>query len=337
MDTAGSRNQSKQPWCDDIEGQVQGTDNLINFCGDCSTDTEAGWTKDIPSEPKFYTLQYDDANDNWHTKPGWLLEVQQNPGANEAIFWQFHWPVTDVSEIGCQNGKPYLNPGGLLSRCAGDLQEYVDALLPPPESDTTALDASGDTTLLEDQPNRNTGEDPLLVAGSQGTSEFVVTFAADRLQRFLAGGELSSAMLRFSLARRGLPRRIEIVPLAGNFVEGKGLGTGATWNCAEDADVSDDSANCLQHWPASRFANGVTRMPDQKDLRVGLIGVDVTNDVAAGISAWLIRSPRHGVGDRYYDSREGALAVREPWRAPTLLLERRPADAARRLPASASR
>jgi hypothetical protein len=63
----------------------------------------------------------------------------------------------------------------------------------------------------------------------------------------------------------------------------------------------------------------------------------VTEDVKAGVTTWLIRSPRRGASDGVYYSREGALAAREPWRAPTLLLERQTADATLRRPTSAGR
>jgi hypothetical protein len=338
MDTSSSRDRSKQPWCDGIKDQVQGTDNLLNFKNSdtCSTAKEHTWTHDLASQPAFYKADWD-ACSGWSPRPGWLQSEQDSPpGSKQSIFWQYHWPVTNVAEIGCQNGKPYLNPGGLLSRCAGDLQEYVDALLPPPDSNSVALDASGDATLLADEPHRNTGEDQLLAIGSRGTKEFVVHFADERLERFLAGGEMRSAILRLSLADRGSPRRLKIVPLTGPFVEGKGVGTGATWTCAEDADVDDGEGDCLQHWPTSRFAHGVTRKPDQKDMAAGLIGFDVTEDVKAGVTAWLIQSPRPGARHGAYYSREGALAAHEPWRAPTLLLERQhpEAEAALRLSAA---
>jgi hypothetical protein len=258
--------------------------------------------------------------------------------------------VTNVPEIGCQNGKPYLNPGGLLSRCAGDLQEYVDALLPPPVSDTTALAASGDATLLGDQPNRNTGEEPWLGVGAHG-HEVVVQFDDQQIQRFWEGGEVASAILRLSPAEPRSPRRLEIVPILDGFVEGNDVGTGATWHCAEDADVGDDAENCLRHWPRSLFGDAEARWPDEHDRAAGLIGWDVTEDVRAGIYAWLIRAPArpghrrfvaisagggdgHGGGDDgerperagAYHAREGAAALREPFRAPTLLLARSPAD-----------
>jgi hypothetical protein len=50
---------------------------------------------------------------------------------------------------------------------------------------------------------------------------------------------------------------------------------------------------------------------------------DVTEDVAAGIDAWILRKKRNQ--DRAhltFHSREGAADLRDPTRAPTLLLER---------------
>jgi hypothetical protein len=129
---------------------------------------------------------------------------------------------------------------------------------------------------------------------------------------------------------------------------GGGVRSGATWNCAEDADVSDDDEDCLQRWPRSLFPPSQRRWPGRDDRRAGLVSWDVTEDVGAGAYAWLIWTPaRHGHdwlfqasggrgdgtghghagGHRLarggaYHSREGAAELREPIRAPTLLLAR---------------
>ena len=121
-------------------------------------------------------------------------------------------------------------------------------------------------------------------------------FDDERVQRFWEGGEVPVATLRLSMAERGAPWRLELVPVFDGFVEGKGdVGSGATWNCAEDADVSDDDEDCLQHWPRSLFLPSEGRWPDRHDPRAGLVSWDVTEDVGAGAHAWLIRTPaRHG-------------------------------------------
>jgi hypothetical protein len=292
MDMASLRDKSKQPWCDGIKNQVQGTDNLLDFksSSTCDSAKEHTWTKDLASQPAFYTADWD-ACFGWSTKPGWLESEQNDPGNKQSTFYQYHWPVIDVSEIGCQNGKPYTNPGGLLSRCAGDLQEYVDALLPPPDRDTTALAANGDAPLSPEEPNRNFGEAPLLTLGGRDGHAFVVQFEDARIQSFVDGGELTSAILRLSVAGRGSAKRLAIAPIFDGFVEGKStVGTGATWNCAEDADISDDDEDCLQQWPPSLFVDGDPRRPDQHDRRAGLLGWDVTEDVNAEAYAWAIRA-----------------------------------------------
>lgn len=203
-----------------------------------------------------------------------------------------------------------LHGSGFSLSDAGFSQIVISFSVVP--NNTTALPASSDTTLLRDEPNRNIGDALRLAVGSRRADEFVVHFAGDDLEDFLAGGELRSAILRLRLAERGSPRSLEIVPIPGGFVESE-----ATWNCA-DGGVR---GLCLQ-WPDSRFAKGEIRKPDQKDMHTKLIGFDVTKDVKAGISTWLIRSPEHGASSNTYYSREGALAASRPQFAPTLLLER---------------
>jgi hypothetical protein len=156
---------------------------------------------------------------------------------------------------------------------------------------------------------------------------------SSRIQSFVDGGELTSAILRLSVAGRGSAKRLAIVPIFDGFVEGKStVGPGATWNCAEDADISDDDEGCLQQWPPSLFVDGDPRRPDQHDRRAGFLGWDVTEDVNAGAYAWAIRAASgHKGGHRgarggAFQTRKGAAELRAPFRAPTLLLEREPGD-----------
>ncbi len=338
-DTAAPRDKAKQPWCDGIQGEVQGTDNLIDASG--FPVIQSKYLDSIGSYPGWYAL---DINDKgvFKVAPGWFVQVQAKDAGSTStpeFVDQFHWPVVDVSQLSCQSGKPYLNPGGLLSRCGDDLQSYVDTLLPPPESNTTALRASADTTLWRDQPNRNDGRGPQLrLKGGAAAKKIVIRFDEDRLQRFLAGRVLTSARLRLSSVGRADKWRLEVRPLADNFVEGIGnladqdfaVRTGATWNCAEDADVSDDVQDCLQSWSRSTFDRTPAHGPfgkkpyrnEDADRRHGLVSWDVTEDLKNGVHAWLIRVRQWaGREPTTYLSREGAALRRDPARAPTLLLE----------------
>ena len=111
MDTSSPRDKAKQPWCDGIKGQVQGTDNLLNnnsFEGTVRYE-ESAFSQTLASNPEFYQAKYNNENEQgiplWEKEPGWLTDAQIN--GNHALFWQYHWPTTNVAKIGCQNGKPY--------------------------------------------------------------------------------------------------------------------------------------------------------------------------------------------------------------------------------------
>jgi len=346
MDTSSPRDNALQPWCDGISGEVQGTDNLLK---DDSLDDEVKfkqkeYTEDLASNPAFYTADCQNPPPNlgnpWITEPGWLVDAQIN--GDQAIFWQYHWPVLDVTELNCSvRSQGHTNPGGEYTMCGSDLQAYIDSIMPPPATGQIALAASADTTLQRGLPDTNDGAN--LELGPGGGQEIVLRFSEDRIRQLLGDGELVAATLRLSqVSRHGRARRA-IRPLTDPFVEGngnradadRGTGTGATWNCAEDADISDHVEECLQHWsrstfdprPGGRWNDGAQKRLAARrahhDWRTGQVSWDVSEDVRSGIHAWLIRTP-HRKSRRHsaYHSREGAAELPDPVRAPTLLLER---------------
>jgi hypothetical protein len=269
------------------------------------------------------------------------VSVQETSDTSEqAIFWQYHYPVLDVTELDCSvRSQGHTNPAGEYTMCGSDLQDYIDKIMPPPPTGQIALTASADTTLLRDQPNRNDGADAKLGLGGRGTREFVVRFSGNRISKLLAGHELVGATLRLSQVRKGRGARLEIQPLADAFVEGNGnladadwgTGAGATWNCAEDADISDDVNDCLVDWSSRSSSSDHGRGDGSRlggpkdgaaryDWRKGQVSWDVTDDLRGGIHAWLVRVlGRRGAA---YVSREGAVLLPDPARAPTLLLDR---------------
>lgn len=120
----------------------------------------------------------------------------------------------------------------------------------------------------------------------------------------------------------------------GNVAEqDRGIGSGATWNCAEDADIADDAADCLQDWDWGR---GRGRGPGwgasldgaryeavvfQDDGQSGRVALDVTEAVRSGVHAWTLQRAR-GRGSLTFVSGEGAEALGDPGLAPTLILTR---------------
>ena len=214
-----------------------------------------------------------------------------------------------------------------------------------PTPQTTTADATVSTS----DPNANdgagtqlalTGPQPALaatqvaLAATQSRADrrrALVAFDPAAIDAFLAAGPLASARLRLTSAdqsRSGRGHWVAARPLrAAGFVEGngnaaevdRGIGRGATWNCAEDFEIADFLEECVQDWPRRMF-RGRGEVVFQEDGYTGPVSWDVTADVERGASAWLI-ARRHGRGHSLaYHSREGAAALGNPSLAPTLVL-----------------
>ncbi len=94
----------------------------------------------------FYYLHYacgNAASCSWSTKPGWLKSQ-----ATKDKFFQYRWPKLNIQNLvtkeydycterssGSSNVPGYLNPAGQYTMCGKDLKEYIDQLLPPPDTD----------------------------------------------------------------------------------------------------------------------------------------------------------------------------------------------------------
>jgi hypothetical protein len=338
MDTSIARADAAQPFCDDIEGEVESTDALLQLTTTVPlTYVQAKFTEDLFSQSAFYTANNEDGR--WQTMPGWTVDSQETTDADEqTIFWQFHYPVLDVTELNCSvRSQGDTNPGGEYTMCGSDLQAYIDAIMPPPDTGQIALTASADTTPHRGRPNTNDGANPVLgLGGGRNAREIVLRFSEDRIRQLLGDGELIAATLRLSQVGKHGRTRLAIRPLTGPFVEGngnpaeldRGMGTGATWNCAEDADISDHGEDCLQRWSRSTFDTGPggrwqADRTAHYDWRKHQVSWDVSEDLRSGVHAWLIRTlHRRGRPGLAFHSREGAAELRDPGRAPTLLLER---------------
>jgi hypothetical protein len=166
-----------------------------------------------------------------------------------------------------------------------------------------------------------------------------VGFDAEEIQGTLGQGPIGSVRLALTPAarddrRHGHSPLLAAYPVIDAFFEGNGnvaagetgMGPGATWNCAIDAEVGDDVTECMVDWTAlRRFSVPPEERPALSVQETsGPLVFDVGDHVGSGITAWLIepfdrRAARGGLG---YVSREGADAVGELALAPTLVLTR---------------
>lgn len=195
---------------------------------------------------------------------------------------------------------------------------------------TVSVTVAGDTYLQSGSPNQNRGGDTRLSLQSSGKHRSLLFFSPSELSAAVGAGALISARIDLTLSSSGSNwgssgRLIAIHRLAQSSAEYQ-----ATWNCALDANVNNQQADCsgaaawnmsatdpaLSPWqsPASATAliiNGQT----------GVVSFDVTSDVSAILSG---SSAGHGwLVKKVEENLNGSLefASRELGSAPQLVLE----------------
>jgi hypothetical protein len=106
-------------------------------------------------------------------------------------------------------------------------------------------------------------------------------------------------------------------------IGGRETAPGVTWNCAIDANTANDHpGDCHDHWEEDGGDHGPpTAEPAELGVPGGVLAWDVTDDILAGVSSWLIRKRDESdpTGVAFY-SREGAAVRGDPDLAPRLIL-----------------
>jgi len=128
---------------------------------------------------------------------------------------------------------------------------------------------------------------------------------------------------------------VEVHPLLEDFTEGngkslevpageqtRGTGAGVTWACATDTNIANLQSDCHRsRWMGGDFGPATDSVLHTNST-TGEVSFDVTSDVQAGSSAWLVKKLQESNAGRVnYYSREGAAAAGKPEFAPKLLLE----------------
>jgi hypothetical protein len=102
-----------------------------------------------------------------------------------------------------------------------------------------------------------------------------------------------------------------------------GTGAGVTWDCATDANIANLNPDCNPKWNGGTTGPVTAPAVNHTSSTKGEVAWDVTADVKAGRTSWLIRNrdEKLSAGAIYY-SREGAQAVGNPAAAPRLIIVR---------------
>jgi hypothetical protein len=201
------------------------------------------------------------------------------------------------------------------------------------------LTAEKDGFLRSGNPDRNEGANPGLRLQASGDNRVVVGFDQGAIDDF---DSLTTATLVLTISEnadnwgQSNDRTVEAHPLAVDFAEGngqnagvpssqstRGSGPGVTWNCAEDAEIANQQTDCDPEWDGGAFGPATAAPVLHFNGLTGEVSWDVTADVQAGVSAWLIKkTAERQPGKVSYHSRESADDAGDPDLAPRLILEK---------------
>ena len=193
---------------------------------------------------------------------------------------------------------------------------------------------------------RNEGANPLLrVKGTEqggGVNRALLGFDPQAISDYLTTATFTKATLVLYIQDTNQKwgkknnRSVDVHPLLTDFDEGNGLGgdlpgsestrgsgTGATWDCAADTDISNKQTDCgAPLWDGGDFGTTTSQSVIHTNTSLGVVTWDVTSDVLGGSSSWLVKKNNETKrGKVWYYSREGAAAENNMTFAPQLILE----------------
>jgi hypothetical protein len=204
------------------------------------------------------------------------------------------------------NGKVLVAGGGDPANTA-ELYDPTNSMLTP----------VADSYIKQGAQNENEGASTFLRLQQSGHNRALIKFDESQIQDAVGNSQNYTAKLRLTITDNGNNwgtngRSIEIHRMTQDWVEGngfitgnspanRGTGSGATWNCAVDSNISNQSSNCLLNswsmsvsllWP---FASAATYSTTITNNQTGLVELDVTSDVQSFLNntnqnyGWLIK------------------------------------------------
>jgi len=188
-------------------------------------------------------------------------------------------------------------------------------------AETVILSPVADATVANGQPNDNRGALPTLEVGASGKTRVLVRFDQAAIAAAVGDGTLSAATLELFIvfnqnnwSQDGRP--VDAYLLTGAWTENR-----VTWNCADDAVITNGQPDCAPQWDGGMHAATATSTVLHDNQLLGWVQFDVTGDVQAFLTGtanfgWVVRKQdeaRNGHAD--YGAREGT-----PDEAPRLML-----------------
>lgn len=183
---------------------------------------------------------------------------------------------------------------------------------------TVTFNSAGDTYLRSGEPNRNQGAGLFMRLQANGNNRSMVRFDQATLESAIGNGTVLSAKLRLTITDNGnnwgtTGRPVDLHRLLSNWAEGngtendRGTGSGATWNCATDSNISNQNDDCsgATAWEMNNsslwsFASAATATTTITNNQSGVVELDVTSDVQSFMNGsnqnygWLLKKTNEG-------------------------------------------
>ena len=271
----------------------------------------------------------------------WMnLRIEMNHSANLLSFFLDNVPSgTSVPSDDLLSFIPSSNAimfhfGNLHS--TNQVLEVDNILFAVVSQDPVVLYANQDSFLRGGNKNRNEGANPRLRIQATGNNRAVVDFDLTGIDT----SSVTQATLILTIAENANnwgpnnDRTVDAHPLLVDFAEGdgqnagvpasistRGTGQGVTWNCDIDGDISNQQPNCDPEWDGGSFGPATAPSVIHTNGLLGAVEWDVTSDVLAGSTGWIIKKTNEGqTGKVFYYSREGAAELGDPTLTPQLIL-----------------
>ncbi|MDX1394763.1 MAG: DNRLRE domain-containing protein [Gemmatimonadota bacterium] len=175
------------------------------------------------------------------------------------------------------------------------------------------IPVSADTYLKQGSPNKNQGSEAFLRIRQSGKNRALVHWDQAAMQTAVGDGYLLSARLELEISDNGNNWGTTGRPIAVHLMTQSWTEVGATWNCADDVDTSNQAPDCagdewemgkpnqpeLHPWVAEATDEAVI-----EKFQTGVVEFDVTDDLRGFLDGtvenhgWLIRKVNEGQSGR---------------------------------------
>jgi hypothetical protein len=169
---------------------------------------------------------------------------------------------------------------------------------PTPTLTVVSFNPVRDMYVRSGSANKNEGANDVLIVQNSGKNRSIMDFStAPIIQLQVGPSDIVSASLKVTITNNGnnwsTGRTIDLHRMLVSWTEGigdgnfRGTGSGATWNCSSDSDISNSSKNCSgsTEWdmdsPSAIWSSTVIDSETITNNQTGVVEFDVTDEVRA--------------------------------------------------------